>query len=280
MAVPPYNKNYTAEKQRRIKMKRPNVIYAVPIYDENGNLIEGSVQKQLDYGKKFINTHIGKVNGTAIEKESEMLKPITDRYVFNEIGMHYFLDDRINVVMDIELIRNIDSEVIETLVAKSDLYEIILLDKGKYVSHFGLSKPFVIKVFSYNGNNDYHETVESFKTYSNAAVYVLGGHEDMLAENGFSQLCASEMYVSKVLNVNKLTAFIEHGDSRDDNMGNRVQYSIMLSEIKDGAFDLIVLTKETIPKTEFDNVVNELRQYAAIVVMDDEYGFEFLEKAE
>lgn len=45
--------------------------------------------------------------------------------------MHYFLDDRINVVMDIELIRNIDSEVIESLVAKSDLYEIILLDKGK-----------------------------------------------------------------------------------------------------------------------------------------------------
>ena len=49
--------------------------------------------------------------------------------------------------MDIELIRNIDTEVIENLVAKSDLYEIILLDKGKYVSHFGLSKPFVIKVF-------------------------------------------------------------------------------------------------------------------------------------
>ena len=45
--------------------------------------------------------------------------------------MHYFLDDRINVVMGIELIRNIDSEVIESLVAKSDLYEIILLDKGK-----------------------------------------------------------------------------------------------------------------------------------------------------
>lgn len=43
MTVPPYNKNYTAEKQRRIKMKRPNVIYAVPLYDENGNLIEGSV---------------------------------------------------------------------------------------------------------------------------------------------------------------------------------------------------------------------------------------------
>ena len=261
-------------------MKRPNVIYAAPLYDENGNIIEGSVQKQLDYGKKFINTHIGKVSGTAVEKENEMLKPITDRYVFNEIGMHYFLDDRINVVMDIELIRNIDSEVIENLVAKSDLYEIILLDKGKYVSHFGLSKPFVINAFSYNGNEERHEVDESFRTYSNAAVYVLGGHEDMLAENGFSQLCASEMYVSKVLNANRLTAFIEHGDSRDDNMGNRVQYSIMLSEIKDGAFDLIVLTKETIPESEFEDTIRELRQYSAVVVMDNSYGFEFLDKAE
>ena len=280
MTFPPYNKNYTAEKQRRIKMKRPNVIYAVPLYDENGNLIEGSVQKQLDYGKKFINTHIGKVNGTAIEKESEILKPITDRYVFNEIGMHYFLDDRINVVMDIELIRNIDSEVIESLVAKSDLYEIILLDKGKYVSHFGLSKPFVIKVFSYNGNEEHHEVDESFRTYSNAAVYVLGGHEDMLAENGFSQLCASEMYVSKVLDINKLTAFIEDGDHIKDSLKTRVQYDIMLSKIKAGEFDLVVITKETIPETEFDNAVNELRQYAAVVVMDNSYGFEFLEKVE
>ena len=171
-------------------MKRPNVIYAAPLYDENGNVIEGSVQKQLDDGKKFINTHIGKVNGNAIEKESEMLKSITDRYVFNEIGMHYFLDDRINVVMDIELLKNIDSEVIENLVAKSDLYEIILLDKGKYVSHFGLSKPFVISEFSYNGNNDYHETVESCKTYSNAAVYVLGGRgRKFIGKRIFTDMC-------------------------------------------------------------------------------------------
>lgn len=261
-------------------MKRPNVIYAVPLYDENGNLIEGSVEKQLDYGKKFINTHIGKVNGTAIEKGSEMLKPITDRYVFNEIGMHYFLDDRINVVMDIELIRNIDSDVIESLVAKSDLYEIILLDKGKYVSHFGLSKPFVISVFSYNGNSNYHETDEICKTYSNAAVYILGGHEEKLLENGFSKICASELYVSKVLDVNKLTAFIEDGNRISDSLKTRVQYDIMLSKIKAGEFDLVVITKETIPETEFDNAVNELRKYAAIVVMDNSYVFEFLEKAE
>ena len=261
-------------------MKRPNVIYAAPLYDENGNVIEGSVEKQLDYGKKFINTHIGKVNGTAIEKESEILKPITDRYVFNEIGMHYFLDDRINVVMDIELIRNIDSEVIENLVAKSDLYEIILLDKGKYVSHFGLSKPFVISAFSYNGNNDYHETVETCKTYSNAAVYVFGGEEENLSENGFSQICASELYVSKVLDVNKLTAFIEDGDRIKDSLKTRVQYDIMLSKIKAGEFDLVVITKETIPETELNDVVKELRQYAAVVVMDNGYGFEFLEKAE
>lgn len=261
-------------------MKRPNVVYAAPLYDENGNIIEGSVQKQLDYGKKFINTHIGKVNGTAIEKESEMSKPITDRYVFGEIGMHYFLDDRINVVMDIELIRNIDSEVIENLEAKSDLYEIILLDKGKYVSHFGLSKPFVISAFSYNGNDDYHETVESFKTYSNAAVYVLGGEKENLSENGFSQIRASELYVSKVLDVNKLTAFIEDGSCISDSLKTRVQYDIMLSKIKAGEFDLVVITKETIPETEFDNVVNELRQYSAVVVMDNSYGFEFLEKAE
>lgn len=280
MAVPPYDNNCTAEKQRRIKMKRPNVIYAAPIYDENGNVIEGSVEKQLDYGKKFINTHIGKVNGTAIEKESEIQKPITDRYVFNEIGMHYFLDDRINVVIDIELIRNIDSEVIESLVAKSDLYEIILLDKGKYVSHFGLSKPFVIKVFSYNGNEERHEVDESFRTYSNAAVYVLGGHEDMLAENGFSQLCASEMYVSKVLDINKLTAFIEDGNRISDSLKTRVQYNIMLSKIKAGEYDLVVITKETIPETEFNDAVKELRQYAAVVVMDNSYGFELLEKAE
>ena len=261
-------------------MKRPNVIYAVPLYDENGNLIEGSVEKQLDYGKKFINTHIGKVNGTAIEKESEILKPITDRYVFNEIGMHYFLDDRINVVMDIELIRNIDSEVIESLVAKSDLYEIILLDKGKYVSHFGLSTPFVIKVFSYNGNEERHEVDESFRTYSNAAVYVFGGEEENLSGNGFSHICASELYVSKVLDVNKLTAFIEDGNRISDSLKTRVQYDIMLSKTKAGEFDLVVITKETIPETELDNAVNELRQYAAIVVMDNGYVFEFLEKAE
>ena len=261
-------------------MKRPNVIYAAPLYDENGNLIEGSVEKQLDYGKNFINTHIGKVNGTAIEKESEMSKPITDRYVFNEIGMHYFLDDRINVVMDIELIRNIDSEVIENLVAKSDLYEIILLDKGKYVSHFGLSKPFVINAFSYNKNSNCHETDEVCKTYSNAAVYILGGHEEKLSENGLSQICTSELYVSKVLGVNKLTAFIEHGDHIADSLKTRVQYDIMLSKIKAGEFDIVVVTKETIPESELNDAVKELRKYAGVVVMDNGYGFEFLEKVE
>lgn len=194
--------------------------------------------------------------------------------------MHYFLDDRINVVMDIELIRNIDSEVIESLVVKSDLYEIILLDKGKYVSHFGLSKPFVISAFSYNGNNDYHETVETCKTYSNAAVYVLGGEDESLSENGFSQICTSELYLSKVLDVNKLTAFIEDGNRIKDSLKTRVQYDIMLSKIKAGEYDLVVITKETIPETEFDNAVNELRKYAAIVVMDNGYGFEFLEKVE
>ena len=102
----------------------------------------------------------------------------------------------------------------------------------------------------------------------------------MLAENGFSQLCASEMYVSKVLDINKLTAFIEDGNRISDSLKTRVQYDIMLSKIKAGEFDLVVITKETIPETEFDNAVNELRKYAAIVVMDDEYGFEFLQKAE
>ena len=52
----------------------------------------------------------------------------------------------------------------------------------------------------------------------------------------------------------------------------------MLSKIKAGEFDLVVITKKTIPETEFDNAVNELRQYAAVVVMDNGYGFEFLEK--
>ena len=54
----------------------------------------------------------------------------------------------------------------------------------------------------------------------------------------------------------------------------------MLSKIKAGGYDLVVITKETIPETEFDNAVNELKQYAAVVVMDNGYGFEFLEKAE
>ena len=209
-----------------------------------------------------------------------MSKPITDRYVFNEIGMHYFLDDRINVVMDIELIRNIDSEVIENLVAKSDLYEIILLDKGKYVSHFGLSKPFVINAFSYNKNSNCHETDEVCKTYSNAAVYILGGHEEKLSENGLSQICTSELYVSKVLGVNKLTAFIEHGDHIADSLKTRVQYDIMLSKIKAGEFDIVVVTKETIPESELNDAVKELRKYAGVVVMDNGYGFEFLEKVE
>ena len=261
-------------------MKRPNVIYAAPLYDENGNLIEGSVEKQLDYGKNFINTHIGKVNGTAIEKESEMSKPITDRYVFNEIGMHYFLDDRINVVMDIELIRNIDSEVIESLVAKSDLYEIILLDKGKYVSHFGLSKPFVINVFSEKRDDNCHKLSDIVKIYDNAAVYISSGHGDTLSENGFSQICASELYVSKVLDVNKLTAFIEHGDHIADSLKTRVQYDIMLSKIKAGEFDLVVVTKETIPESELNDAVKELRKYAGVVVIDNEYRYILYERTE
>ena len=138
----------------------------------------------------------------------------------------------------------------------------------------------MIKAFSYNENNDYHETVETCKTYSNAAVYALGGEEENLSENGFSQICASELYASKVLDVNKLTAFIEDGDHIFGSLKTRVQYDIMLSKIKVGEFDLVVIAKETIPETEFDNAVNELRQYSAVVVMDNGYGFEFLEKAE
>lgn len=109
---------------------------------------------------------------------------------------------------------------------------------------------------------------------------MLGGEEENLSENGFSQICASELYVSKVLDVNKLTAFIEDGNCIFDSLKTRVQYDIMLSKIKAGEFDIIVLTKDTIPETEFDNAVNELRKYAAIVVMDNGYGFEFLEKVE
>ena len=88
------------------------------------------------------------------------------------------------------------------------------------------------------------------------------------------------MYVPKVLDVNKLTAFIEDGNRISDSLKTRVQYEIMLSKIKAGEFDLVVITKETIPENEFDNALNELRQYAAVVVMDNGYGFEFLEKAE
>ena len=130
----------------------------------------------------------------------------------------------------------------------------------------------VISAFSYNGNNDYHETVETCKTYSNTAVYVFGGEEENLSENGFSQICASELYVSKVLDINKLTAFIEDGDRIKDSLKTRVQYDIMLSKIKAGEFDLVVITKETIPETELNDVVKELRQYAAVVVMDNAMG--------
>ncbi len=117
-------------------------------------------------------------------------------------------------------------------------------------------------------------------TTSNAAVYVLGGEDESLSENGFSQLCASEMYVSKVLDINKLTAFIEDGNRISDSLKTRVQYDIMLSKIKAGEFDLVVVTKETIPESELNDAVKELRQYAAIVVMDNGYGFEFLDKTE
>ena len=109
---------------------------------------------------------------------------------------------------------------------------------------------------------------------------MLGGEKENLSENGFSQICASKLYVSKVLDVNKLTAFIEGGDRIKDNLKTRVQYDIMLSKIKAGEFDLVVITKETIPETELNDVVKELRQYAAVVVMENGYGFEFLEKAE
>jgi len=54
----------------------------------------------------------------------------------------------------------------------------------------------------------------------------------------------------------------------------------MLSKIKVGEFDLVVITKETIPETELNDAVKELRQYAAVVVMDNGYGLEFLEKSE
>ena len=87
-------------------------------------------------------------------------------------------------------------------------------------------------------------------------------------------------YASRTGHVNKLTAFIEDGNCISDSLKTRVQYDIMLSKIKAGEFDLVVITKETILETEFDNAVNELRQYAAIVVMDNSYGFEFLDKAE
>lgn len=255
-------------------MKRPNVIYAAQTY--NGK----AVDKQIENATKYIRTYMGDVDGVAIEKESETEKPIADRIVFRDIGSQFFLNNRVNVIIDISLLQDITAEAIERLIDYSDKYEIILLSEGKYVSHLGLTKPFSVKIYSDNENTVCNELSDYGKSYSNAAVYVCGGTGEKLSENSISQICVSELYATKVLGVDKLSVFVEDRDLIFGSLKNRVQYNAMLSKIKKGKFDLVVLTKETILETELNSAIAELREYAGVVVVDEGEGYMYLEKAE
>ena len=182
--------------------------------------------------------------------------------------------------MDISLLQNMTAEAIERLIDYSDKYEIILLSEGKYVSHFGLAKPFSVKIYSDNENTVCNELSDCRKSYSNAAVYVCGGPGEKLSENVILQICVSELYATKVLGVDKLSVFVEDRDLIFGSVKNRVQYNAMISMIRNKEFDLVVLIKETIPETELDSAIAELREYAGVVVVDEGERYTYMEKSE
>ena len=90
----------------------------------------------------------------------------------------------------------------------------------------------------------------------------------------------SETYATKVLGVDKLSVFVEDRDLFFGSLKNRVQYNAMISRIRNKEFDLVVLTKETIPETELDSAIAELREYAGVVVVDEGEGYTYMEKSE
>ena len=100
-------------------------------------------------------------------------------------------------------------------------------------------------------------------------MYVCGGTGEKLSENSISQICVSESYATKVLGVDKLSVFVEDRDLIFGSLKNRVQYNAMISRIRNKEFDLVVLTKDTIPETELNSAIAELREYAGVVVVDE-----------